>query len=192
MSRNGLIKESEPGHNGILNKDSVKGFNLVNDLRAVDSSYQIQLDQNGMVFLNRADTPPFYESAVRGQSEPRTPVGLIVLFSALSLVLGVGVGVGLTYCYMSRRLSPDRRHSRLGMRSFNSSPGTSKPGNAYVTTNDFKTNNYNNSVAAALLPTPCPPPTATPSASATYAPIREATIKRASTIRANLTSDQNF
>ena len=96
----------------------------------------------------------------------------LLIYSMLSFSFGAIVSGIIIYIFLTKNeRMKDMRHQRLNLRLFSSMKSTS---NAYESPHEYKSNQ------SALSPLN------------TIPPVREATIKRSSTIRAQLHSDQNF
>ncbi|KAI1291697.1 Semaphorin-5A [Halotydeus destructor] len=163
---------------GAKKEETFKKFDY--DMNSLDSDdhsafqrkNRLQLsDSNGTILLSKLGS-----SADKHQG-----FAIIVMYCFLCTALGAGLGSLFTFLILRRTKVPENsKHQRLKSRLYADNKNT----NTYVSTEEFKLNNYN-PVTTSLLRSPS-------AISSTYSMPKEATIKRTSTIRAKLTSDQNF
>ena len=114
---------------------------------------------------------------------------LTICYCIASAAVGIVVGylVRMT-CERRKSILPEKKHVEL-----NSMFSSNKKSNTYVTRDDFKMNNFNSVTTNLLQPTHYNTlPSTSKVTKVSMSMPREATIKRTSTIRAKLTSDQNF
>ncbi|XP_015783936.1 semaphorin-5A-like [Tetranychus urticae] len=168
MIEPGTIGDEEPAYR-------LSGFPSVSD-----STSSLIEDPNG--FVNNVNS--------RGWS-----TGNLILFACCAFIVGILFGTLITYSIMRRTLK-DSDNSKLSLKLFTSQNTNDKTCNPYVTADHFRISNLNpSSSASTCLLNGVGRPSSLTSASSpmlNYSPTREATVKRASTIRAKLNSDQNF
>ncbi|RWS15798.1 semaphorin-5A-like protein [Dinothrombium tinctorium] len=177
---------SDKGEGNSIDEDIIPDENMIPNEAKSENEVDSLLDTSNKVKV--AELKPKTQSA-KVMEANTINFSFVIMFCIISLTLGSIVGAFATYFFIRKKTAAEERHQRLSLKLFNNS--SKSTANAYVTASDFKANNCNNvSPASSLLP-----PTSSfqqASSPLLFSPVKEATIKRASTIRAKLNSDQNF